>query len=153
MNELPLSECLKKLDHDMVTELTRMASPLIRYRTGDIGYVEKSRCSCGVTLDRLILRGRAGDQVRIGEKTYGPYYLEQFLLEIPEVGNWYQFLPQGDQLLIRLEANHGSEDRDRLARAIASRFEFSTGIKATVEFVDSIPRTGGKTIRVIQPAA
>lgn len=137
----------------VVTELTRMASPLIRYRTGDIGYVEKSRCSCGVTLDRLILRGRAGDQVRIGEKTYGPYYLEQFLLEIPEVGNWYQFLPQGDQLLIRLEANHGSEDRDRLARAIASRFEFSTGIKATVEFVDSIPRTGGKTIRVIQPAA
>ncbi|WP_208512393.1 AMP-binding protein [Variovorax paradoxus] len=132
----------------VVTELTRMASPLIRYRTGDIGYIETSRCSCGVTLDRLVLRGRAGDQIKVGEKTYGPYYLEQFLLEIPEVGNWYQFVPQGDRLLIRLEGN--ADASDQLARSIASRFEFSTGVKASVEFVESIVRTGGKTIRVIQ---
>lgn len=133
----------------VVTELTRMASPLIRYRTGDMGYVENSPCACGVTLHKVILRGRAGDQIQIAGKSYGPYYLEQFLMEMPEVGNWYQFTPRPDHLEIRTELAAGVEPSSRLAQSIASRFEFGTGIKAQVHFVSDIPRTGGKTIRVI----
>jgi len=140
-----------KIGEVVITELTRLASPLIRYRTGDLGYVEKSTCNCGVTLDRLILRGRAGDQVQVGRASYAPYHLEQILLEIPEIGNWYQFLPQEDQLLIRLEAASSPDVETRITQTIASKFEFSAGLKTTVEFVKSLPRTGGKTIRVIQP--
>lgn len=135
----------------VVTELTRVASPLIRYRTGDMGYQEETSCSCGVTLKKLVLRGRSGDQIRIGDKTFGPYYLEQFLMEIPEVGNWYQFVLNSDRLLIRVEHATNAEPSTKLAGAIASRFEFATGIKAVVEFTSDIPRTGGKTLRVLQP--
>ena len=134
----------------VITELTRTASPLIRYRTGDTGLMETAKCSCGLELPKLILRGRAGDQIRIGKKVYGPYQLEQHLMEIPEAGNWYQLLPGEEQLEILLEPAHEIKMEANLAESIASRFESSTGIKTKVIFVDEIPRTGGKIARVVQ---
>ena len=134
----------------VITELTRMASPLIRYRTGDTGLIETAKCSCGLELPKLILRGRIGDQIRIGKKVYGPYQLEQYLMEIPEAGNWYQLLPSGDQLEILLEPAHGIKIEAKLAESIASRFESSTGIKTKITLVNRIPRAGGKAIRVVR---
>ena len=133
----------------VVTELTRMASPLIRYQTGDIGYVEDTPCPCGVTLKRLVLRGRAGDQVRVGDKQFGPYYLEQLIMQVPGVGNWYQFLPRKDVLGVRLESSADPAVQRRLANAVQSKLEYETGLNVQVEFVAHIPRSGGKTIRVI----
>jgi phenylacetate-CoA ligase len=133
----------------VVTELTRMASPLIRYKTGDLGYIEEAPCPCGIPLRRVVMRGRAGDQVEIGEQSFGPYYLEQFLMQIPEVGNWYQFLPKRDRLLIKVEPADGVAASPRLGKAVESQFEYATGLKAEVQFVEKMPRSGGKTLRVI----
>jgi phenylacetate-CoA ligase len=133
----------------VVTELTRMASPLIRYETGDLGYIERTPCPCGIPLHRIVMRGRAGDQVKIGDKSFGPYYLEQFLMQIPEVGNWYQLFPKPDRLLIKVEPADGVAASPRLVKAVESQFEYATGLKAEVQFVEKIPRSGGKTLRVI----
>jgi phenylacetate-CoA ligase len=133
----------------VVTELTRMASPLIRYETGDLGYIEQTPCPCGIPLHRIVMRGRAGDQVKIGDKSFGPYYLEQFLMQIPEVGNWYQLFPKPDRLLIKVEPADGVAASPLLVKAVESQFEYATGLKAEVQFVEKIPRSGGKTLRVI----
>lgn len=132
----------------VITELTRRASPLIRFRTGDLGYSDPEPCSCGVTLPKVVMRGRVGDQVRIGEQAYGPYYLEQFLLVISEVGNWYEFVPGAEELQIRVELARGVEPSPEVASLIRRRFSHSTGVPCAVEIVDRIPRTGGKTVRV-----
>lgn len=137
----------------VVTELTRLTSPLIRYRTGDLGYIETKPCPCGVTLKKLVMRGRNSDQIRIAGKMYGPYYLEQFLMQLPEAGNWYQFVPHEDRLVIRVEPAASVEPTARIAQSMASQFEYFTGIRTVVEFVDRLPRTGGKTLRVVLAGA
>lgn len=133
----------------VVTELTRQASPLIRYKTGDIGYIEELPCGCGVPLLKLHLRGRSGDQLQISGKSFSPYYLEQFLMQIPEVGNWYQFFPKAERLIIKVEVANGYQPTEANANMISSRMEYAIGSPVEVYFIEKIPRTGGKTIRVI----
>lgn len=48
-----------------VTSLSREASPLIRYRTGDSGRIIVDKCACGSTLWRLEVRGRMGDYIEL----------------------------------------------------------------------------------------
>ena len=95
----------------VVTCLLRYDTPLLRYRTQDLGYIDLDPCSCGVTLPRLNLRGRQVDQIIIQDTPFSPFYLEEFLMRLPEVGNWFQFVtsPSGsEQLKIRCELASGS---------------------------------------------
>jgi phenylacetate-CoA ligase len=133
----------------VITELTRQASPLVRYRTGDIGVLATSRCPCGIPLQKLTLHGRAGDQVRVADRTFAPYFVEQLLLESPEAGNWYQLFPEVDRLLVKMEQAPGVKPSDAIARSMAQRIERVIGVKVDVELVPHIPRDGGKTLRVV----
>lgn len=133
----------------VVTELTRQASPLVRYRTGDVGILATAPCPCGIPLQKVTLQGRAGDQVRVADRTFAPYFIEQLVLQSPEAGNWYQIFPQVDRLLLKLEPAPGVKPTDGIARAIAQRVEKTIGVKVEVELVPHIPRDGGKTLRVV----
>lgn len=133
----------------VITELTRLASPVIRYRTGDFGYLDDAPCACGVPLWKLSLRGRVDDQIRVNGVAHSPYYLEEFLMRSPEVGNWYQFLPKSDRISIRVEPAPGVTPSEAIRQAIESRLEYETGIPVEVQFVSQVPRSGGKTLRVI----
>ncbi|MDI6870494.1 MAG: AMP-binding protein [Bacillota bacterium] len=136
----------------VATCLLRYSSPLIRYRTQDLGYVEYDQCPCGVALPRLFLRGRQVDQVVLQGYEFSPFYLEEFLMRLPEVGMWYQFVvpPEGaDRLKIRVELQPGVEPTPELADRLASKMEFGLGIPCEFEFVDRLPRPVTKTIRVV----
>jgi phenylacetate-CoA ligase len=92
------------------------------------------------------------DQVVIQGIPFSPYYLEEFLMRLPEVGNWFQFVvnPSGsDSLKIRCELSAGVQPSEELADSLASKMEFSIGIPCEFEFVDKVPRTAGKTVRVV----
>lgn len=136
----------------VVTCLLRYDTPLLRYRTQDLGYIDLDPCPCGVTLPRLYLRGRKVDQITIQGTPFSPFYLEEFLMRLPEVGNWFQFVvdPQGsDQLKIRCELTPGVEPSVDLADTLASKMEFNIGIPCNFEFVDKLPHPQGKTVRVV----
>lgn len=136
----------------VATCLLRYGSPLIRYRTQDLGYVEYDPCPCGVDLPRLSLRGRQVDQVTIQGREFSPFYLEEFLMRLPEVGMWYQFVvpPEGaDRLRIRTELKPGVMPTPELADKLASKMEFGLGIPCEFEFVDQLPRPTVKTVRVV----
>lgn len=140
----------------VVTCLLRYDTPLLRYRTQDLGYLDPDPCPCGVTLPRLILRGRQADQVIIQGRPFSPFYLEEFLMRLPEVGNWFQFVmdPDGsERLKIRCELAAGVEPSPALAETLASKMEFSTGLPCTFEFAARLPRPHGKTVRVVKEQA
>lgn len=140
----------------VVTCLLRYDAPLLRYRTQDLGYLEPDPCPCGVSLPRLHLRGRLVDQVIVGGRSFSPFYLEEFLMRLPEVGNWYQFVvdPAGsERLKIRCEAAAGVEPTPELAATLASKMEYATGIPCLFEFVAELPRPSGKTVRVVRESA
>lgn len=136
----------------VATCLLRYDAPILRYRTQDLGYIDPDPCPCGVALPRLFLRGRLVDHVVIRGISFSPIYLEEFLMRLPEVGNWFQFVvdPAGsDRLKIRAELAPGVRPREGLADYLASKMEFGTGLPCQFEIVDRIPRPRGKTVRVV----
>ena len=136
----------------VATPLLRFDSPLIRYRTQDLGYIDTDPCSCGTFLPRFFMRGRLVDHLTVNEIDFSPYYIEEFLMRLPEVGNWYQFVVQpgnNDQLKIRTELAPGVEPSPELAEKLTSKMEFATGIPCEFEFVTKLPRPGSKTLRVV----
>lgn len=136
----------------VVSCLLRYDTPLLRYRTMDLGYIETDPCPCGVSTPRLFLRGRQVDQLVIQGIPFSPIYLEELLLRIPEVGNWFQFVmtsAEEDTLRIRCELAEGVTATQELADSIASRMEFNLGVECEVEIYDRLPRVAGKTVRVV----
>jgi len=79
------------------------ASPLIRYQTGDLDFIDDKKFECDLELPQMGLRGRDEDQVAVQEKVYSPFFIEELLMQIPEVGNWYELVPRVEKLLVRTE--------------------------------------------------
>ncbi|WP_017690708.1 phenylacetate--CoA ligase family protein [Paenibacillus sp. PAMC 26794] len=48
----------------VVTSLTNRLTPIIRYRTGDIGMINYCECQCGNTIELTLMMGRTGDQIK-----------------------------------------------------------------------------------------
>lgn len=136
----------------VVTCTVRFDTPLIRYRTRDLGYIDMTPCKCGVTAPKLFLRGRVVDQINIQGAAFSPFYLEEFLMQNPEVGNWYQFLlshNNPEHLKVMAEVAKGVEPTPDLADKIASKLEFAVGVPCNVELMEKMPRTSQKAKRVV----
>ncbi|HZH17726.1 MAG TPA: AMP-binding protein [Archangium sp.] len=137
----------------VVTALLRYDSPILRFRTGDLGCIETTACECGSPLTRFHMRGRAFDQLYFRGRPLSPLYLEEFLMRMPEVGNWFQFvLPSSDSARIRLrcEPADGIAPSQALATTLASRMEAATGLTFDIELVTRLPRPTGKAVRVVR---
>lgn len=71
----------------VVTNLGRTASPVIRYRTGDIVRVRREACACGRTLARAVggILSRADDMVWVRGVNVYPTAVESVIRRFPEV--------------------------------------------------------------------
>ena len=132
------------------TVLQRKASPLIRFRTQDLAYIEIEPCTCGVQFPRLHIRGRIVDQIAGEQKQSGPsispLMIEDVLYAQPEVGGNYQIYTAENQLLIEAEprGNAGLDAaKIRIEGLLAGR-----RLLAELRWTNHIPRTGGKTRRI-----
>ncbi len=128
------------------TVLQRRASPLIRFRTQDLGVLDPSPCPCGVRFPRLHVRGRMVDQVSQGaQPAVSPYLIEEVLYSQAEMGNNYQIYAGGPRLRIEAELRHGEPDavRARVLDLLRQR-----GLQAELTWVEHVPRVAGKTRRV-----
>jgi phenylacetate-CoA ligase len=96
------------------------------------------------------LRGRDEDQLVIREKTYSPFFIEELLMQIPEVGNWYELVPRAEKLLVRTELMPRIASSKTIEEKIQARLLKKAGILAEVNFVTGLPRPGGKTARVVK---
>jgi phenylacetate-CoA ligase len=132
----------------VVTTLLREGMPMVRYRTGDIGYLQQNRCTCGITMDVLHLRGRMENMLRVNGEDYSPFVLEHFLMEIPEVGMWYHFRLNQGVLTIEAEPFQTKLSDEQLAEKIQKHMADRIGIECQVEIRHDIPRTFGKATRV-----
>jgi len=136
----------------VVTSLLRYDTPMIRYRTQDLGSIELTPCSCGLPLKKLRLWGRKVDQITIQDKSFSPFYLENILMSFPQVGNWYQFIvpEERDHLIVKVEAAEGIQPTSELARELNQKLTEKSGVPCLLEFVEQIPRTRTKAIRVVR---
>jgi len=132
----------------IVTTLLREGMPMVRYRSGDIGVLQKSKCACGITMDVLHLRGRMETMLNIDGVDYPPFMLENILLEIPDIGMWYHFILENGRLTIEAEPFRTKLSNEQLAEKIRSHMQERVGIDCDVVIHPRLPRTFAKATRV-----
>jgi phenylacetate-CoA ligase len=145
----------------VVTTLTKEALPLIRYRTGDITYLELEECNCGRTHPRIMrIRGRADDMLKIRGVIVYPSQVESVLMKMPELGDNYQLIidreHELDRMTVKAEVSdkiHKDKQADltQLKRKVERALRSGLDLSVDVELVEpnTIPRSEGKAKRVI----
>ena len=68
------------------THLRREASPLLRYRSGDLGRVWTSPCACGRSSPRIRIDGRRDDMLRVQASNVYPQAISAILATEPRLG-------------------------------------------------------------------
>ncbi len=146
----------------VVTTLTKEGTPVIRYRTRDVTYLNHAPCRCGRTAVRMSrLLGRTDDMLIIRGVNVFPSQIEEVLLKIEGIEPHYQLLidrgaGQMDSIEVQVEMNERLfsdeiKNLERTERQIAESLYSALGIHTEVKLVEpkSIPRSEGKARRVV----
>ena len=141
----------------VVTTLGRAASPVVRYRTGDIVVRVSEPCSCGRTLARLRggILSRVDDMVCVRGVNVFPTAIEAVVRAVDEVVEYRATVRQVDSLAnLSLEVEVASSaDRDEpdVVSRLSSTLRQSIGLTVPVTAVDagSLPRFEMKARRFI----
>ncbi|UEC42833.1 MAG: Phenylacetate-coenzyme A ligase [Methanothrix sp.] len=146
----------------VLTSLTKEAMPLIRYHTGDVTYMMEGDCPCGrssVRLHRFL--GRADDMLVVRGINVFPSQIEDVLLKIPEIGDYFQVIVDRkrhalDDISIKVEVSDLAftgelADLARLQKKVEGELKSVMKIRSKVELVEkgSLPRTQGKSKKIV----
>jgi phenylacetate-CoA ligase len=109
------------------THLRREASPLLRYRSGDLGRVWTSPCACGRSGLRIRIEGRVDDMLRVQAVNVHPGAIGAVLGRFAGLGR-YAVVADGDPIVpplkVFVEAANGVEGVDTALRAeLGARLE------------------------------
>lgn len=142
------------------TCITKKAFPLLRYRTRDLCYLTRKKCSCGRTHIRMHKpMGRSDDMMVVKGVNVWPSQIEAVLLNKGYEAN-YQIvvdrIGNNDTIEVQVEktpemaADAGFNTADR-EKAIVAGLKSMLGIKVDVKVVEpkTITRSEGKAVRVI----
>ncbi len=143
----------------VVTTFRRTASPLIRYRTGDLVCVDSHPCACGRALVRLAggIRGRIDDMVVIRGNNLHPAALQAILHRFAEVAEYVVEIDEQSalaNLCITVEPVEGVDGvalAERVQRAIRDELLFRADVRAVP--CGSLPRADMKARRWLRKSA
>ncbi len=134
------------------THLRREASPLLRYRSGDLGRIWTAPCACGRTTLRIRIDGRRDDMLRVQAVNVYPQAIGSILAGHPQLGR-HCVVAEGDPVVPPLRVYvEASPEVDlapvagELYETLRARFEV-TGLEP-----GSLPRAEHKT-RVVHRTA
>jgi phenylacetate-CoA ligase len=110
------------------THLQREASPLLRYRSGDLAVVWTSPCACGRDTIRIRIDGRRDDMLRVQAVNVYPQAIGALLEADPRLGR-HCVVAEGDPIVPPIEVYvEAASDieldglADRLYEALRARF-------------------------------
>ncbi|HOW43298.1 MAG TPA: phenylacetate--CoA ligase [Candidatus Omnitrophota bacterium] len=143
------------------TNLTRRATPLLRYRTRDIACIHKGPCACKRTHRRISrITGRTDDMLIVNGVNVYPSQIEEVIMRIPQVGTNYMIRLEKegtlDKLIVQVEIyskmfRGDLNEIDRLKEKIREELRASIIIHPSVELHEpgSLPVFEGKAKRVV----
>jgi phenylacetate-CoA ligase len=145
----------------VITTLTKEGTPVLRYRTRDITYLDRAPCACGRTTVRMHrVLGRTDDMLIIRGVNVFPSQIEEVILKVEGTEPHYQLIverrDQLDELEVQVEMNEkvfSDEIRnlERMERRIEEELYAALNIHTRVRLVEpkSIARSEGKAKRII----
>ena len=142
------------------TSLDKEASPMVRYRTRDIGILTHEPCECGRTFVRMSKPlGRSDDMLIVKGVNVFPSQIEEVLLKNGYQANYQIVVDRvgnSDTIEVRVEMTPDmfSDDLSEISRYekhLVAALKSMLGIMAKVSLVSpkSIERSEGKAVRVI----
>lgn len=144
----------------VLTHLKRDCQPLVRFRSGDIVTLTGlGKCECGRTAPRFRVVGRSDDMVVVRGLNVFPTMVSAVLTGFAELSGEYRIRLSGpgpyDRLPVEAELAAAGLGREGLAREIEAAIKRDIGATAAVTLApaNSLPRTEGKTRRVIREDA
>ena len=147
----------------VLTNLSCVSTPLIRYRTRDLVRFNRATCACGRTnlrLDGGIL-GRSDDMFHFAGVNIFPGQVQHLLHEVNEFSQEYQLVvpPPGSGKHLRIRVEPANEllteaqlnkARDFLIEAVKYRITVTPEVEVCE--IGSLPRVEGKAKRLIREA-
>lgn len=142
------------------TCITKKAFPLLRYRTRDLCYLTRKKCSCGRTHIRMHKpMGRSDDMMVVKGVNVWPSQIEAVLLNKGYEANYQIFVDRignNDTIEVQVEktpemaADAGFNTAER-EKSIVAGLKSMLGIKVDVKIIEpkTITRSEGKAVRVI----
>jgi phenylacetate-CoA ligase len=121
----------------VLTNLGRIGSPLIRYRTGDLVCIDTEPCPCGLKMARLKggLLGRVDDMIHVRGNNVYPSALEAVIRRFPEVAEYRVEIRQTTALpALRIEVERSAQAEvngiaERIDQAIQEEFLFRAEVR------------------------
>ncbi|HEY1379609.1 MAG TPA: AMP-binding protein [Gemmataceae bacterium] len=140
----------------VVTNLGRVGSPLVRYRTGDIVRLDPEPCPCGRPWPRLAggVLGRTDDMIHLRGNNLYPAALEAVVRRFPEVAEYRVTIDRtGPLAAVRIElepapAATGNHVADRVSRAIRDELFFRADVAEVAP--GTLPRFELKAKRIVK---
>lgn len=141
----------------VLTTLRKKARPLIRFRTGDIAYLNKERCSCGRTHARINITGRVDDMFIISGVNIFPSDIEYVVRNTTGINGEYRIkLLEEDRLtkfVVEVEKEDNTEIKnDYIEKHINNAIKTRLGVKpkrVDVLAENSLPRETHKAKRIV----
>lgn len=142
----------------VLTHVARDCQPLVRFRTGDIVTLESTdRCICGRTAPRLRVTGRSDDMVVVRGVNVFPTSVAALVTADSALSGEYRIVLRGDGPYDRLPLEverardaHDSADAIRARVESAARADLRVTAEVSVLDFGTLPRTEGKTRRVMR---
>ena len=139
------------------TTLRKHARPMIRFRSGDIGYVNREKCSCGRTHTRINIVGRKDDMFIVSGVNVFPSDVEYVIRSIKGItGEYVIRVFEKDfttKYKVEVEKAEGNNITDEaLKQEISAALKARTGVKpAEITILEdgAIPRATHKAKRLI----
>ncbi len=146
----------------VITTLTKLGMPLLRYRTRDIVSINYEACKCGRTSPRISkITGRTDDMIIVRGINVFPSQIEHVLLGIEGTKPHYQLVVDRKagkldelEILVEVEKKIFSDEIKQLRileDKITREIESVLGVSAKVKLVEpkTLERSEGKAKRVI----
>lgn len=116
------------------TTLRKKARPMIRFRTGDIGRIDQTKCSCGRTHGRIHILGRKDDMFIVSAVNVFPSDIEAVIRGIKGItGEYLVRIFEKDltcKYNVEVEKNaDNSETDEELAARVFSAIKARVGVK------------------------
>jgi phenylacetate-CoA ligase len=142
-----------------LTNISKKAQPLIRYRTADIvEIVDTDTCLCGRRSFRFHVKGRSDDMIVVGGINVFPSAVEMIFSEfLNQLTGEYQIVletpPPHENISVRVEyrSDLKQEKLKQLKSTLEKVCRNKLGFRPKIELLQQgrLPRGAGKTRRVI----
>lgn len=141
----------------VLTTLRKHARPMIRFQTGDIGYVNRDTCKCGRTHSRINIVGRLDDMFIVSGVNVFPSDIEYVIRGLKGITGEYliRVFEQNYTAKYKVEIEK-SEDNDEsnelLAERVSNALKTRIGVKPAEIIVlrdGELPRATHKAKRLI----